>query len=246
MLYSIIPPILIILSLIGIILFLMKKAPAAARLEEQDKKDVFNRADPAGDILEESDATSMPGRVNNLKQKFSAVPQRTSGAVRAGFSKLTGAGKVFSGVGRLTKKRNDPNLDNFEKEPVDEEIWKEKFRMFEEKQEALAGNESVSPFRTEISARKNGPLRPTISSEIVVPSKKIVQGRKREAFENILIDRIAANPKDTDAYERLGEYYIEIRSLKDAKECFKQVIKIDPKNKSVKMKMRRLERMLGR
>ncbi|MDR3559460.1 MAG: hypothetical protein P4L62_02325 [Candidatus Pacebacteria bacterium] len=244
MLYSIIPPILIILSLIGIILFLMKKAPEAARLEEQDKKNVFSRVSSAEDILKESAPAFMPGMVNDLKQKFSAVPQKTSGAVKAGFSKLSGAGKIFSGVGKLTKRKNNPNLDGFEKEPVGDERWKEKFRLYEEKQDVQT--ENAPSVRVEIPARKNGISRPTISSEIAVPSRMVVQGRKKEAFENILIDRIAANPKDTEAYERLGEYYIEIRSLKDAKECFKQVIRIDPKNKSVKMKMRRLERMLGR
>ena len=244
MLYSIIPPILIVLSLIGIILFIMKKAPEASRLEEQDKKNIFSRANSAGDVLEENAPASMPKMVDELKKKISAVPQKTSGAVRVGFSKLAGARKVFSGVGRLTKKRNNSNFDSFEKKPVDEEIWKEKFRIYEERTEGPM--ERTPPVRTEMPIQANRPLRPTISSEIVVPSRKIIQGRKKEVFENVLIDRIAANPKDTDAYEKLGDYYIEIRSLKDAKECFKQVIKIDSKNKSVKMKMRRLERMLGR
>lgn len=237
MLYSIIPPILIILSLIGIILFLMKKAPEAARREEQDKI-IFSKPKPEDD-LKTAPAENF-GKIGDFKQKFTVVPQITSGAMKAGFSKLAGAGKVFSGVAKATKKKVNLDFGKAKKEPVDEKVWLEKFKRYDEKQEAESEPVEI------LSPGRKYP-KPTISSEIIVPSRKApIQRREREAFENILIERIAANPKDIVAYEQLGDYYIEIKSLKDAKECFKQVIKLDPKNRSVQMKMRRLERMLGR
>ena len=39
---------------------------------------------------------------------------------------------------------------------------------------------------------------------------------------------------------------MEIKSYEFAKECFKQVIKLDPLNRNVKYKMRRLEHLLSR
>ena len=86
-------------------------------------------------------------------------------------------------------------------------------------------------------------IKPMISDRVVSP-----QGRSeiKDRLEELLIERIAANPKDIEAYERLGEYYMEIKSYEFAKECFKQVIKLDPLNRNVKYKMRRLEHLLSK
>jgi tetratricopeptide (TPR) repeat protein len=69
---------------------------------------------------------------------------------------------------------------------------------------------------------------------------------RKDIFEKIMVERIAANPKDVEAYERLGEYYIEIESWEYAKECFKQVIKLNPENNNAKDKMRELERVFSK
>jgi tetratricopeptide (TPR) repeat protein len=82
-----------------------------------------------------------------------------------------------------------------------------------------------------------------VASRNVSETKKPVEIRDR--LEELLIERIAINPKDTEAYERLGEYYMEIESWTDAKECFKQVIKLDSKNRNAKYKIRRLENILA-
>ena len=68
--------------------------------------------------------------------------------------------------------------------------------------------------------------------------------QSKEQLEAILIERIVTNPKDVEAYERLGDYYLEQESLTDAKECYRQVLKLSPVNRLVKIKIRRLERVL--
>lgn len=88
-----------------------------------------------------------------------------------------------------------------------------------------------------------------------VPAKPVApRPRKKERpvepapakthLEEALIERIAANPRDIEAYERLGDYYLERDSLADAKECYRQVLKLSPVNRLVKIKIRRLERLL--
>ncbi len=67
----------------------------------------------------------------------------------------------------------------------------------------------------------------------------------KDRLEELLIERIAANPKDLEAYERLGQYYMEIKGYTDAKECFKQVIKLDPGNRNAKYRLKRLETLLA-
>jgi tetratricopeptide (TPR) repeat protein len=70
---------------------------------------------------------------------------------------------------------------------------------------------------------------------------------KREAVshEEDFIASIAKNPKDFRAYEKLGDYYMDNGNIKDAKECYRQVLRLSPQNREVKMKIRRLEKMLG-
>ncbi len=63
-------------------------------------------------------------------------------------------------------------------------------------------------------------------------------------LEELLIERIISNPRDIEAYERLGDYYLERDNYVDAKECYRQVLKLSPVNRLVKIKIRRLERIL--
>lgn len=63
--------------------------------------------------------------------------------------------------------------------------------------------------------------------------------------EEDYISAIATNPKDFTAYEKLGDYYMDNGNIKDAKECYRQVLRLSPANTEVKMKIRRLEKILG-
>ena len=84
------------------------------------------------------------------------------------------------------------------------------------------------------------PVKPMVSEKVATPKTEI-----RDRLEELLIERIAANPKDIEAYERLGEYYLEIENFEFAKECFKQVIRLNPSNRNVRYKMKKLERLLS-
>lgn len=88
-------------------------------------------------------------------------------------------------------------------------------------------------------------LRPMVSETVVRPEavhERIPVDISRE--EN-LIARIALNPKDFIAYEGLGDYYLEAGNFKDAKECYRQVLKLSPVQRAVKIKIRRLERIFS-
>lgn len=78
----------------------------------------------------------------------------------------------------------------------------------------------------------------------VFPAHEMVPPQKKEQLEDILVERISLNPRDIEAYERLGDYYLEQNNLVDAKECYRQVLKLSPAYRLVKIKIRRLERLL--
>ncbi len=81
--------------------------------------------------------------------------------------------------------------------------------------------------------------KPKISEREDVP-----EITKKSQLEDILVERISMNPRDIEAYERLGDYYLEQKNLTDAKECYRQVLKLSPAYRLVKIKIRRLERLL--
>ncbi len=87
--------------------------------------------------------------------------------------------------------------------------------------------------------------RPMVSETAAHPEEKKKRISPDTAREEMLIARIALNPKDFTAYETLGDYYFERENIKDAKECYRQVLKLSPVQRMVKIKIRRLEKFLS-
>lgn len=85
--------------------------------------------------------------------------------------------------------------------------------------------------------------RPMVSETAVRPEAIRERTPTDISREENLIARIALNPKDFVAYEGLGDYYLETGNFKDAKECYRQVLKLSPVQRAVKIKIRRLERI---
>jgi|GEM_PF-777341 len=75
-----------------------------------------------------------------------------------------------------------------------------------------------------------------VSKEVVHPEEK------KDELEDILVERIAADPRDIEAYERLGDYYVSQGNKGDAEACYKQVLKLNPQSLSVRNKLSRFKR----
>jgi tetratricopeptide (TPR) repeat protein len=76
----------------------------------------------------------------------------------------------------------------------------------------------------------------------MVSEKAVHPDNIRKELEEALIERIAADPRDIEAYERLGDYYISQNSPIDAQACYKQVLKLNPQNLTVRGKLDRLNK----
>lgn len=85
--------------------------------------------------------------------------------------------------------------------------------------------------------------RPMIRETVTRPQPKALL-REKNQMEAALIKRIAINPKDIEAYERLGDYYLESNNPEDSLECFKQVLKLSPSHQKARMRVRRLEKVV--
>lgn len=60
--------------------------------------------------------------------------------------------------------------------------------------------------------------------------------------ERKLIDMIARNPRDAEAYRKLGFLYLIEDNNEDARNCFRQVVKINPGDSEVVAKLREMEK----
>lgn len=84
--------------------------------------------------------------------------------------------------------------------------------------------------------------RPMVRDSVTMPQRQ-VRMKERNKLEEALIKRIAVNPRDIEAYERLGDYYLENENFQDSLECFKQVLRLSPSHHKARTRIRRLERM---
>lgn len=220
MLYSIIPPAIVVLSLAGIIIFLMKKAPVAARLQDGEKL-------PA--------EKAETGQQHFFVRIIAAIGGKLVQIFKAAVLKIKNSFSLWKKSRQLKK---DGRIKDMK--ILQEEIKEESSFSLQEKKDIFFQRKSGRKIEIE-NNESEAPEKETVPEK--EPEKA---AEKKDLFEKILIERIAANPKDIEAYERLGEYYMEIENWNYAKECFKQVIKLNPLNRNVKTKMRQLEKTLGR
>lgn len=93
--------------------------------------------------------------------------------------------------------------------------------------------------RTTPRETKGDSVRPTTKKDRVLRTFKSLRAPKVQ--EGDLIERIARNPKDIEAYELLGDLYMARKDYDDAKACYRQVLRIDPHHASIAAKFRTIE-----
>jgi tetratricopeptide (TPR) repeat protein len=259
MLYQIIPPILVILSVVGIIIFLVKKSPEINRLEmeERKEKDRIFRATTGG-LNSFSEKEVEESKIASRFQQGSLIfTEKLVKRFRIIFLKLENLLKLWGE--KIRKKRNAKAGEKDEDNDLQLKGEKREDRFLETKEnEGLDGiidkigryNPEKRNIRERLGLKQKIKqeeveekfFRPIISDYMVVPKRR---RETKSRLEELLIERIAANPKDIEAYERLGEYYLEVKNLEHSKECFKQVLRLNPTNSNARYKIRKLERILG-
>ena len=242
MLYSLIPPIVVVLSAIGIIVFLVKKSSKVKDIQEENlqlDKHLFVERGIFGNLWFK--IKSIKGE--DIKHFFLGILERITRRSRIIFLKLESKfGEMSNDIRAKRQARTNRKAKEVQ---IAEGRAKDIFDKL--KRYRIGKNEPKSGISPEIKKaymdEEERVFKPILSDKIVVPESA---SETKDKLEELLIERIAVNPKDIEAYERLGEYYMEIKSYNDAKECFKQVIKLNPGNRNVKYKIRRLEYLLSK
>lgn len=220
MLNYIIPPIVIVLSLAALIFFIFRRSSELSQelISEERRK-----------------LTVKPGTSERKLFKFTQLILKVTEKGMQYFKLFSlkfynKADVWFHSVKEKREKRSETAEEV--KEGISEVPKKNKIVVKEEKKLRIDN----------ITVReKEAEIRPMISNEVVRPEPK---AEVKNEFERALIERIAFNPRDVEAYERLGDYYIEIGNFNDSLSCFDQVLKLSPVNRKAKIKLKRLQKIV--
>lgn len=225
MVYLILPPLLIILGIAVLLYIFSRKAGKIANLSME-----------AEEKLEMEKKSLLKRFLSFLGRFFLKFLEHLSQKTKVMFLKLHNwSNNAFHKIREKRKKVEIKNTEGLEAQaPLEEKNIPEQALVkkvpaeFEVKKEDVILLPDKAP--TEITSNQSMVQSPT-------------KGGKSE-YEEALIERIALNPKDIEAYERLGDYYIEAKNYIDAKQCLEQVLALSPGYRRAKLKMRRIEKIL--
>jgi len=93
--------------------------------------------------------------------------------------------------------------------------------------------ETIQKAKEEVKNGK-GEKKPAVE-KVILSEEELRQNEERNC-----IDMIARDPRSVEAYKRLGFLYCEQGNKEDAKNCFRQVLKLNPDDLEVISKMKEL------
>lgn len=228
--YLIIPPVIVVVSLSFVLWYLSRK-----------------RADPviaerASQLVEETQEQISFLRTKNF---FLRVLEKT--AYRFKVVSLQAHNILHNLTQRLKVRRQRFQEEILAKKS--EEHSKVPEQMLAPRQSESVGtseeSQPISILQKTVPQRSIPSFRPMVSETITHPETIHEKTPADISREESLIARIAVDPKDFVAYEGLGDYYLEIGNVEDAKECYRQVLKLSPLHRIVKIKIHRLEKILS-
>lgn len=221
-----VPPIVLVAALAALAIMLGRKSAAFKKIKSLEPRTSV----PAEKI-------DLGNRLNMVGRKILHVLEKILDFAKIAFKKTEQTSSVWSA--KLRARRNGKKFENvvpdeFSKEPDEASIIEEIERSEEISTNISDQSENIRYVGSEVVVRRR-----IIDEPVVVLKKEpIPEDKVREAA---LIYRIAENPKDIEAYREIGDYYMAIGNIKDAKESFKMVLKLRPRDLKAKSSLREIE-----
>ncbi len=226
-------PIILVAALAGLVIIIGKKSAALK------KTDFFQSKFAVSDDKNRS----QKNRLKSIGKKFLHLTEKILILIRISFKKIE---QVVSGwaiklkARRSGRKVEDVSLEKGSLEEklnmpeADVKIVQGMMKNDEISSGLDRGGERIEYVNSEVISRRKIQNEP-----IIIPKKEpLPEDKVREAA---LIYRIAENPKDIEAYREIGDYYMDIGNIKDAKESFKMVLKLRPRDLKAKSSLREIE-----
>jgi hypothetical protein len=221
-----VPPIILVAALTALAIVLGRKSSDLKKIRITHIEDEH--------LPEKS---SWKDRFSSLGRMFLHLVEIILDAMKASFRKIEQVVAVW--VAKLRAKRNGRKMDmSFPEEFESKEDAEKIIREIEKTEEISFGqpenDESVKYIGDDVVIR-----RKIVEPPVIIQKKEpMPEDKVREAA---LIYRIAENPRDIEAYREIGDYYMSIGNIKDAKESFKMVLKLRPRDLKAKSSLREIE-----
>ena len=236
-----VPPIILVVALASLAVMLGRKSADLKKIKpfhpQPDAPEEKGGSSRFGLPSRETGEAGWKKRLNFIGRKTLHVLEKILDLSKMAFKKTEQAFSIWAAklrARRKGKKFEEIAPSDFSKEPDEASILEEL-----EKNEEISANlteksENIGYVGSEVVVRRKIHEEP-----IVIPKKEpLPEDRVREAA---LIYRIAENPKDLEAYHEIGDYYMGIGNIKDAKESFKMVLKLRPRDLKAKSSLREIE-----
>jgi hypothetical protein len=229
------PPVILIAALIGLVVVLGKKTAALKKTGALQSGANFPKpADPGESRLKKTGSVflNILERILYLtKVAFRKSEESVTGWIRK--VKERRLGKKMGADSSAERKIFAESLDIPDIDDVN-------IRKIED--EEILGSIDEIDDGLEFTGRKSQ-VKSVIREEItIIPAKTEVEPLPEDKVrEDALIHRIAENPKDVEAYRELGDYYMAVGNIKDAKDSFKMVLRLRPRDLKAKSSLREIE-----
>lgn len=250
--YLIVPPIVIVLSVLFALWYLSRKGVDPVVVDK-----ISQLESTAGEQIAFSRTKHFSLHLlEKMTYRFKVMSLRMHNTLSDMTQSLKEKQKHFQKPISVQEEVSDEGGDAIETNdteiPVIRRSRVERFRIFEKQENTRVSLDvqsdvvkDIQPSAPVEQEQEQDALRPMVSEAMVRPERISVKKKSVSvAQEETLIAHIAVNPKDFSAYEELGDYYLEIGNIKDAKECYRQVLRLSPVQRMAKIKIRRLEKIL--
>jgi hypothetical protein len=229
-----VPPIILVVALASLAVMLGRKS-AALKTDRSFQAQSGELAEKVGSPR--FGGASWKNRLNSIGRKTLHILEKILDFSKMAFKKTEQMFSIWAAklrARRNGKKYEESSLRDFPKEPDEASILEELEKNEDISTNLTQRNEDVRPIRNDVVVRRR------IVEEPVVMQKKerLPENKVQEAA---LIYRIAENPKDIEAYCEIGDYYMGVGNIKDAKESFKMVLKLRPRDLKAKSSLREIE-----
>jgi tetratricopeptide (TPR) repeat protein len=229
------PPAILIAALIGLVVILGKKTAALKKTGALWPEKKFPEPVGSGAIR----LRKIGGVFLNILERIlhlTKVAFRKSEESLAGWIGKVKERRLGEKAGADSSVEKNGRRDSFDIPDTDEPS----IRKIED-EELLRGIDEIDD-GLEFIGRKSQ-LKSVIKEETtIIPAKAEVEPMPEDKIrEDALIHRIAENPKDIEAYRELGDYYMAVGNIKDAKDSFKMVLRLRPRDLKAKSSLREIE-----
>ena len=236
-----IPPIVLVIALASLAVMLGRKSADLKKIKSfppqpgpPEGKNSPSRFNLPG---REAREASWKNRLNFIGRKTLHILEKILDLSKIAFKKIE---QIFSiWAAKLRARRKGKKFEeivpgDFSKEPDESSILEEI-----EKTEEISANLKRTSENAGYAGNEVIVRRKIHDEPVIIPKKEPLPENKVQ--EAALIYRIAENPKDIEAYREIGDYYLGIGNIKDAKESFKMVLKLRPRDLKAKSSLREIE-----